>query len=93
MPTAKAAPQPIDWNERVPYRLFRDGGKYAEPVFVSVNGQTFLVPRGQNVMVPRFVAQVLDDSEALKTEAAARADQMEAEFLNQSAQRNNTTAY
>ena len=27
MPTAKAAPQPIDWNERVPYRLFRDGGK------------------------------------------------------------------
>ena len=44
-------------------------------------------------MVPRFVAQVLDDSEALKTEAAARADQMEAEFLNQSAQRNITTAY
>ena len=40
------------WDEKVPYRLFRDSGKYSEPVFVGVNGKTFLVPRGKTVTPP-----------------------------------------
>ena len=74
-------------DDRVPYRLFRDNDRYSEPVFVGVNGRTFLIPRGQTVLIPRCVAQVLDDSEALKNEAAARSDQLESEFLRQSAAR------
>lgn len=71
------------WEERVPYRLFRDSGKYSEPVFAGVNGKTFLIPRGKTVMIPRYVAQALDDSEALKNEAASKSDQMEADFFNE----------
>lgn len=76
------------WEEKVPYRLFRDSGKYSEPVFVSVNGRAFLIPRGKTVNIPRYVAQALDDSEALKNEAATKSDQMEADFLNESMARN-----
>lgn len=83
----------IDWNEKIPYRLFRDSGKYSEPVFVSVNGHPFLIPRGKTVMIPRYVAQVLEDSAALKAEAAMKADQLEDEFLNETAARNITTTY
>ena len=75
---------PVDMEEmeeKVPYRLFRDSGRYSEPVFVGVNGRTFLVPRGKTVMVPRFVAQVLDDSEAMRDRAAARSDELESDFI------------
>lgn len=72
---------PVDMEEKVSYRLFRDSGRYSEPVFVGVNGRTFLVPRGKTVMVPRFVAQVLDDSEAMRDRASARSDELESEFI------------
>lgn len=39
--------------------LFYDGNKYKDPVFVGINGMTWLVKRGEEVEVPVEVYQVL----------------------------------
>ncbi len=48
----------------VPIRLFKDGGKYKDDVFVAVNGRGFQIKRGETVWVPPCVAEVLEQSMA-----------------------------
>ena len=60
---SRAAEGSPEWyDELVPMRLFKDTGKYQDDVFVAVNGKGFLIQRGVSVEVPRYVAQVLDQS-------------------------------
>lgn len=42
--------------------LFYDGDKYKEPLFVGINGMTWLVKRGEPVEVPVEVADVINQS-------------------------------
>ena len=42
--------------------LFYDGDKYKEPLFVGINGMTWLVKRGEPVEVPVEVAEVINQS-------------------------------
>ena len=49
-------------GETTVVNLFYDGEKYKEPVFVGINGMTFLVKRGEPVEVPVEVAEVLQHS-------------------------------
>lgn len=49
------------WNEKVPYEAFYDGDRYADDISVKVNGKRFLIKRGVQVMIPRFVAHVLEN--------------------------------
>jgi len=49
------------WHERIPYELFYDGEEYSEDVSVKVNGKRYLIKRGEKVMIPRFVAHVLEN--------------------------------
>ncbi len=42
--------------------LFKDKDKYNSDLPVSINGKTWLVQRGVNVKVPRFVAEVINNS-------------------------------
>ena len=42
--------------------LFYDGDRYKDPVFVGINGKTWLVKRGEPVEVPVEVAAVLRHS-------------------------------
>lgn len=42
--------------------LFYDGDKYKEPLFVGINGMTWLVKRGELVEVPVEVADVINQS-------------------------------
>ena len=56
-------------EKMVKLRLFKDNGKYKEPVFVAVNGKTYMIERGVEVEVPDYVAEVLANSEAQLTEA------------------------
>lgn len=59
----EAAPQREDSEEElVPIRLFKDGDKYKDDVFVAVNGRAFQIKRGVTVNVPKYVADVLDQS-------------------------------
>ena len=51
-----------DPNELVEIYLFEDGDRYKDDVFVAVNGKTFQIKRGENVKVPRYVKEVLDNS-------------------------------
>lgn len=49
-------------EKMVKIRLFKDGGKYKNPVFVGVNGKQYMVQRGVDVEVPESVAEVLQNS-------------------------------
>ncbi len=63
---AQAAPAEgtAEWlNEKVTIRLFKDNQKYKDDVFVAVNGKGWQIQRGVDVQVPRYVAQVLKQSE------------------------------
>lgn len=42
-----------------------------DDVYVAVNGETFLIKRGEYVDVPKYVAEVLDNKEKMQSEAFA----------------------
>lgn len=50
-------------NEYVDVKLFKDNDKYKDDVFVSVNGETCLIKRGERVRIKRKFAEVLDESD------------------------------
>ena len=54
--TAPAAPKP---NDLVPIRLFKDNDKYKDDLFVGWNGTGYRIKRGITVMVPRAVANIV----------------------------------
>lgn len=62
MATAKTAAKAADyWNERIPFTApVREDGE--THLFVCVNGRTFLIERGVQVMLPRCVAAAVEDS-------------------------------
>ena len=63
-PGEAAAPVQVvdDGEERVTIRLFKDGGKYKDDVFVAVNGETCVVKRGVPVQIKKKFADVLERS-------------------------------
>ena len=50
-------------EELVDVKLFKDNGKYKDPVFVGVNGETIAIERGVLVKVKRKFAEVLEASD------------------------------
>lgn len=48
-----------------------------QDVFVSVNGERYLIQRGVEVEVPRFVAEALNDSNKQKLEALKTMNKLE----------------
>ena len=59
MATKKAKKQ----EEKVALKLFYDGYKYVDDVTVIVNGKTYIIKRGVEVMVPPCVKNALEDSQ------------------------------
>lgn len=59
--------------------LFKDSTRYNAPVFVGVNGQSYLVQRGMDVDVPPEVAEVLEHSQAQDVVSRERSEKMQAE--------------
>ncbi len=43
-------------------KLFKDNGRYRDDVYVAVNDRSYLIKRGVEVTVPRFVEQALKNS-------------------------------
>lgn len=68
----KKANEPVKKTseEMVTFRLFKDNDKYKAPIFVGVNGTGYLVERGKEVTMPKFVYEVLKNSEEQLQEAA-----------------------
>ncbi len=52
-----------DLNELVSVKLFKDNGRYADDVYVAVNGHNCIIKRGEWVKIKRKFALVLDQSE------------------------------
>ena len=46
-------------KQPVTIKLFKDNGRYRDDVYVSVNDRSFLIKRGVEVTVPRFIEQAL----------------------------------
>lgn len=64
----------------VPVKLFRDSGRYTDDVFVCVNGHPYLIKRGETVMVPPAVAEVLKNAEEQREKAAMNSEKLQDEF-------------
>ena len=57
----------------VTIHLFKDDDRYSAPVFVGVNGDSYLIQRGIDVKVPKAVAEVLEHSIKQDAEGMAAA--------------------
>ena len=68
------------WNELVPVRLFKDNNKYKEDVFVAVNGENCVIKRGEEVMIKRKFAAVLENSDRQDYETSKLIEKKSDEF-------------
>lgn len=57
----KTVTVPNDPWEKVSLRLPRDRNE-GRGLYVCVNDHSFFIPRGQEVLVPRFIYEVVDNS-------------------------------
>jgi len=77
-PKEEVKEEPFDenafWEELVPFKAIYDGDKYKDDIFVGVNGKSWLIKRGEEVMIPRKVLAVIEDAERQKAEAAKAQD-------------------
>lgn len=49
--------------ELVPFTAFKDDDKYKDDIYVAVNGKRWQIKRGEQVMIPRYVYDVLVQSQ------------------------------
>ena len=67
-------------EEKVTVQLFKDGGRYKDDVYVSVNGENCVIKRGIPVQIKRKFAIVLDQSQVQDTYAAEVSSQFESAY-------------
>lgn len=60
---AETTEKKVDLDELVPFEAFKDNDKYKDDITVIVNGKPWRIKRGEEVMVPRYVYNVLKQSE------------------------------
>lgn len=58
---AAAAAKTADPERRVKIKLFKDNGKYKDPLFVSVGNYRAAIPRGIEVDVPYYIAKHIEE--------------------------------
>lgn len=57
-----------DMTSNINVQLFEDGDKYIGDVFASVNGKyRYQIQRGENVSIPHFIQDVLEQSQVQDT--------------------------
>lgn len=84
---APGAPKAAGSGEPVKIRLFKDGDKYKDDVFVAVNGRSWQIKRGEEVLVPRYVAEVLEQSVAQDQSTAKLIETKSGEFAAEAERR------
>ena len=73
-----------DPNELVEFEAFYDDDKYKDDIYVAVNGRRFQIKRGEKVMIPRYVYEVIMNSEAQDKATARLMEQESTKFANES---------
>jgi hypothetical protein len=69
------------WEEKIPYTIPFDRSDNSD-VFVAVNGKSYLIQREVEVMLPRNVVEVLENSRRAEYEAYKRRRQLSDEYEN-----------
>ena len=72
------------WSEKVPFRAFKDSGKYRDDIVVGLNGKLTVIQRGKDVMIPRNVREIILQSMAQDEATADLIDSYEQDFLTES---------
>jgi hypothetical protein len=87
LPDAKFTPTiPYVPKKKVTIELFKDDYRYKEPLFVGINGQTWLIKRGVQVEVDDYVADFIEQQKAEEARIMRRVDQEEREYQEKTAQ-------
>lgn len=73
-------------EKMVKIRLFQDGDKYKDDVFVGWNGKDYLIKRGVNVEVPVGVAEIVYRSEKQREAAALHTKGLQDSFMSKGGQ-------
>lgn len=68
------------YEEKVTVNLFLDNDKYKDDVMVNVNGKLWQIQRGVDVQVPRYVAEVLENSMKQDRATALRIRELESKY-------------
>ncbi len=71
-------------EEYVSVKLFKDGDKYRDNVYVAVNGENCIIKRGEWVRIKRKFAMVLDQSEIQDIKTAALIESEQNKFAEES---------
>lgn len=71
---AETKEKKVDLDELVPFEAFKDNDKYKDDITVIVNGRIWRIKRGEEVMIPRYVYNVLKQSEKQDRTAANYAE-------------------
>ncbi|NLB91049.1 MAG: hypothetical protein GX786_07505 [Clostridiales bacterium] len=58
-------------GKNVKIKLFYDGNQYKDPIYVSINGESLLIPRGIEVEIPEYFKEVVDRSIAQEQKTSA----------------------
>lgn len=75
-------------EQYVTIKLFKDGGKYKDDVFVAVNGEGCSVPRGIPVRIKKKFADVLEQSDIQDFETTQYMDAEAARFERETLEKN-----
>ena len=67
-------------DDMVPIKLYKDGEKYKNPLFVGINGKTWFIPRGIPFLVPRMVSDFIESNISEEAAVMEKLDKMEEEF-------------
>lgn len=67
-------------KQPVTIKLFKDNGKYRDDVYVCVNDKSYLIRRGVEVTVPRFVEQALKNSLAQDEYVASLVERLSSDY-------------
>ena len=69
-------------KQPVTIKLFKDNGKYRDDVYVAVNDRSYLIKRGVEVTVPRFVEQALKNSLTQDEYVASLVEKLQSDYEN-----------
>ena len=87
LPDAKYTPTiPYEPQKKVTIELFKDDYRYKEPLFVGINGRTWLIQRGVPVEVDDYVADFIEQMKAEEARIMRRVEAEEKEYQQNTAQ-------
>lgn len=66
-------------------KLFRDEYRYKEPLYVAINGRNWVIKRGVEVELPKYVADYIDQILAEEEAIRDRIDREEREYREMTA--------